>query len=317
MESSMSHVTLPAGLIFPKTILEVSIEFDEHLKTGHRALYEPIPTGFDDLDLILDGGLHAESLMLVGGPPGVGKTILALQVARNIAASGDAVTCLVCFEHSEVYLYHRLVCLESIMDGKPDTEGITLEDIRRIVELDPQGGLQRMLDDLPPAREAWERIVTYWERLYLIKGHPVKTTLNVLDAFVTWLRSHHERVVLFVDYLQKVPVFTPGMELTPDRQIRSVTEGLKNLAMSHQIPVVAIAASDADGLKSERVRFEDLWGGASIKYEPDVALMLNLERGSSILFSVEKNRLGPIAVGIPYVLRGEYFAFQPRVRTCT
>ncbi len=208
---AMNQLTLPAGLSFPKTAFEVSIEFDEHLRTGRRATYEPIPTGFDSLDSILGGGLHSDSLMLVGGPPGVGKTIFVLQAARNIASSGNAVACVVCFEHGEVYLYHRLLCMESIVGSPAPASGVAVHDIRSIVSRNPQAGLQAMIQELPDAREAWERIVTYWERLYLVKGHPVKTTLNVLDAFLAWLRATNEHLVLFVDYLQKVPMFTPRL----------------------------------------------------------------------------------------------------------
>ncbi len=307
----VAQLTLPAGLTFPKSVLDVSIEFDEHLKSGHLDRYQPIPTGFELLDALLGGGLQAESLMLVGGPPGVGKTIFALQAARNIAASGDAFACVVCFEHSEVYLYHRLVCLESLDHSDAGRVGVTLDDIRAVVSNDSHADLHALIKRLPAARSAWERIVGYWERLYLVKGHPVKTTLAVLDTFLGWLCARNERVVLFVDYLQKVPVFAPGVELTPERQIRMVTEGLKNLAMAYHVPVVAVAASDAEGLKEEQVRFENLWGGSSIKYEPDIALILNRGKGEDILFSIEKNRLGPTGRVFEQRLRGEFFAFDP------
>ena len=132
-----------------------------------------------------------------------------------------------------------------------------------------------MLETFHTAKEAWSRIVRYWERLYLSKGHPVKTTLNVPDTYLSRLRSQFPTVVLFVDYLQKIPVFSPGVELTPERQIRTVTEGLKNLALAHSVPIVAVAAADAEGLKGEHVRFEDLWGGSSVNYEPDVAVILH------------------------------------------
>lgn len=156
----------------------------------------------------------------------------------------------------------------------------------------------------------------YWERLYLNKGHPVKTTLNVLDTYLKRLCSQYVTVVLFVDYLQKVPVFSPGVEITPERQIRTVTEGLKNLALAHSVPIVAVAASDAEGLKGGRVRFEDLWGGSSVNYEPDAAVMLNPSqqpeelRGTDILFSIEKNRLGPTGVEFQHTLLGQHFAFK-------
>ncbi|CAG0941891.1 Replicative DNA helicase [Candidatus Brocadiaceae bacterium] len=313
------RLVLPAGLAFPRTLLDVSIEFDTHIKSGKLAGYKPIPTGFDQLDGYLGGGLVPESLVLIGGPPGTGKTVFVLQVARNIAAAaGDNKTaaCVVCFEHSEVYLYHRLLCMESVMEG--NNAGLTMDDIRRAALRNEFGepGLESLLETFHTAKEAWSRIVQYWERLYLCKGHPVKTTLNVLETYLTRLQSQYATVVLFVDYLQKIPVFSPGIELTPERQIRTVTEGLKNLALAHHVPIVAVAAADADGLKGDRVRFEDLWGGSSVNYEPDVAIMLNPEHkeghtyGGGVIFSIEKNRLGPSPVTFCSLLRGSHFAFD-------
>jgi len=313
------RLVLPAGLEFPHTLLDVSIEFDTHIKSGKVAGYKPIPTGFDQLDHYLGGGLVPESLVLVGGPPGTGKTVFVLQVARNIAAAAadnKTAACVVCFEHGEVYLYHRLLCMESVMGGNSD--GLTMDDIRRAALRNEFGepGLEALLETFHTAKEAWSRIVQYWERLYLSKGHPVKTTLNVLDTYLSRLQSQYTTVVLFVDYLQKIPVFSPGIELTPERQIRTVTEGLKNLALAHRVPIVAVAAADREGLKGGRVRFEDLWGGSSVNYEPDVAVMLNPaheeeeKSKNEVIFSIEKNRLGPTSVECRYLLRGQQFAFD-------
>lgn len=303
----MERLTLPVGLSFPKTAFEVSIEFDAHLKNARAKELLPIPTGFAELDEILGGGLHPESLMLVGGPPGVGKTIFVMQAARNIAASGGAIACVVCFEHSEVYLYQRLLCMESALSGSI-TEAITLDDIREVMEQD-NSNLEVLLHRSASARQAWSRFTAYWERLYLIKGHPSKTTLNVLDIYLTHLKTRGERVVLFVDYLQKVPVPFMGTEPSSEKQIRIVTEGLKNLAMAHHVPIVAVAASDAERLKSGQVRFQDLWGGSSVQYEPDVAVMLNGGKENRVEMSVEKNRLGPSGRDVSLTLRGESFAF--------
>lgn len=313
------RLALPAGLAFPRTLLDVSIEFDAHIKSGKVAGYKPIPTGFEPLDTYLGGGLVPESLVLVGGPPGTGKTIFVVQTARNIAAmatDNKTAACVVCFEHGEVYLYHRLLCMESVLGE--NKSGLTMEDIRRAALNDEgeEAGIASLLRTSNAAKDAWSRITQYWERLFLIKGHPVKTTLNVLDTYLARLRSQYATVVLFVDYLQKVPVFSPGMEITPERQIRTVTEGLKNLALAHNVPIVAVAAADAEGLKGERVRFEDLWGGSSVNYEPDVAVMLNPARraeptrGAEVMFSIEKNRLGPTGVEFHHILRGQHFIFD-------
>ena len=311
------RLVLPAGLEFPRTLLDVSIEFDTHIKSGKVAGYKPIPTGFDQLDQYLGGGLVPESLMLVGGPPGTGKTVFVLQVARNIARAAvdnKTAACVVCFEHSEIYLYHRLLCMESVIEG--NSIGLTMDDIRRAALRNEFGepGLESLIEEFHAAKEAWGRIVQYWERLFLSKGHPVKTTLNVLDTYLTRLRSQYSTVILFVDYLQKIPAFSPGIELTPERQIRTVTEGLKNLALAHGVPIVVVAAADSEGLKGKRVRFEDLWGGSSVNYEPDVALILNLANQTErhqreVIFSIEKNRLGPTHLEFLYKLYGQHFSF--------
>ncbi len=313
------RLVLPAGLEFPRTLLDVSIEFDSHIKSGKVAGYRPIPTGFEPLDSYLGGGLVPESLLLIGGPPGVGKTVFILQAARNIAAAArdnKTAACVVCFEHGEVYLYHRLLCMESTMSSRL---GLTMEDIRRAALTQGMGepGLETLLTTLTAARDAWARITQYWERLFLIKGHPAKTTINVLDMYLSRLRGQFASVVLFVDYLQKVPVFSTGVEPTPEKQIRIVTEGLKNLALAHSAPIVAVAAADREGLKGEKVHFEDLWGGSSVNYEPDVAVILNPDgpasqtRGQKVGFSIEKNRLGPTGVELGFVLNGQHFAFEP------
>ncbi|MCL5952129.1 MAG: DnaB helicase C-terminal domain-containing protein [Chloroflexi bacterium] len=312
------RLVLPAGLEFPRTLLDVSIEFDTHIKSGRVAGYKPILTGFEPLDSYLGGGLVPESLILIGGPPGVGKTVFILQVARNIAAAArdnKTAACVVCFEHGEVYLYHRLLCMESSLSS---SNGLTIEDIRRAALTQGMGepGLETLLTTLSSARDAWSRITKYWERLFLTKGHPVRTTLNVIDTYLTHLRSQFESVVLFVDYLQKVPVLSTNADLTTEKQMRTVTEGLKNLALSHHVPIVAVAAASAEGLKGGRVRFEDLWGGSSVNYEPDVAVMLNpapnpgIGCETVITFSVEKNRLGPVGIVTNSILRGRHFAFD-------
>jgi hypothetical protein len=55
-----------------------------------------------------------------------------------------------------------------------------------------------------------------------------------------------------------MPVFALGVELTPERPIQIVAEGLKNLAVAYAVPILGKAASDTERLKGKRVRFEDL-----------------------------------------------------------
>lgn len=56
-------------------------------------------TGVGELDRVLGGGLTAGGALLVAGEPGIGKSTLMLQVARNLAAAGSRVL-LVCGEET-------------------------------------------------------------------------------------------------------------------------------------------------------------------------------------------------------------------------
>ena len=49
---------------------------------------ERFSTGFSELDRVLGGGVVAGSMILLGGDPGIGKSTILLQAARNMAASG-------------------------------------------------------------------------------------------------------------------------------------------------------------------------------------------------------------------------------------
>ena len=63
---------------------------------GHGSAVLGVPTGLAQLDNLL-GGLN-EGLYLLAGPPGMGKTTLALQLAA--AATKDVPVVVVTFEHA-------------------------------------------------------------------------------------------------------------------------------------------------------------------------------------------------------------------------
>ncbi len=66
------------------------IEITENIK---------FPTGFEELDRVLGGGLVQGSLVLLAGDPGIGKSTLILQTAGNICAQGKKLL-YVCAEES-------------------------------------------------------------------------------------------------------------------------------------------------------------------------------------------------------------------------
>ena len=153
----------------------------DKVSQGAVAEYQPIPLGLTPLDRTLGGGIRSGELMLIGGAQGTGKTTLALQIARNIAQSGQANALYVCFEHDEEYLLNRLMAMESALAGPmpPDTNrSIRIQDVRREVlgTWLAQGGQDNAdLRGNPRLRPALDRIARYGQGLYLLRGSHAHT----------------------------------------------------------------------------------------------------------------------------------------------
>src|SRR5665811_2085525 len=95
-----------------KTLRVVLEETNEVLSADEPAGAKVWPSGFARLDSTLTGGFRAGELVLLGGGPGLGKTTFALQVARNLVASGHSVV-FFSFEHDYHSLLERLIVMEA------------------------------------------------------------------------------------------------------------------------------------------------------------------------------------------------------------
>ena len=96
------------------------------------AAHTVLPTGFDFLDDVLAGGIRQGEVLLLGGKPGVGKTIASLQWARSMAQRG-IVAVYVCFEHDDVTLVTRLLSCElgeAIAAAAPGGSGLRHDELQ-------------------------------------------------------------------------------------------------------------------------------------------------------------------------------------------
>lgn len=314
----------------PRDLWETLQGFNQRLRSGNLENYRPAPLGFPQIDECLGGGLRAEDLALVGGMQNVGKTIFALQVARNLAVEGKVLPIVVCYEHGPETLLHRLICLESI--DNPDAlhpTGVTRAQIESAVLAyydrvpDPEArrklDLDWILQNIPGVETAWYRMRDYLWRLWLVRGDGLETTIHHLHEYVRMAQQMgFARVMLIVDYAQRVPLppMIGGMELTEAQRIDLVMRGLKGIGMTLGVPILAVAAADAEGLRQQRIHVENLWGPATVQYEPDVALILNRDSLDSesgerwVRLAVEKNRHGPSEVEFRHRLHGAHYCLS-------
>jgi replicative DNA helicase len=136
--------------------------------------------------------------------------------------------------------------------------------------------------------------------------------------------------VLFVDYLQKVPIGDDSWT-DAERSIRQAEE-LKELAMDYDVVVVAVTAADGSGLNVRRVRPHHLRGAAGLTYEADLIVLLNeksltvSKRHSAydpvqaegfkrdVVLTIEKNRRSKSGVDLEFTKDFVHFRFQSKGR---
>lgn len=294
----------------------------------HKAAPDPgmekrIQTGFHPLDDVLEGGLSAEDLVLVGGKPGVGKTIALIQWAQHMAKTGHRVV-FASYELSERSLLGRLLTTEVGVRNR-HLDQSQRSRMKAIIRDSVKSGA--VSDDTAVReviRQAYDAIDAYADRLLFqrVSGyHTGPAELAGLAA--NWVGPGG---VLVVDYLQKVPV--RGAKDDAERVLQ-VAESLKEMAMNHDVCVVAAAAVNAQGLGERRLRLEHMRGSALLAHEADLAIAMNekstalskshlaydphlFERSMhQVVFSIEKNREGPANVHLEFDKEFEDYRFNP------
>ena len=331
-ESSSASVAQPwlreaAG---PATLAQVMAGVEQQAAAGSAAYMRPLATGFSPLDDLINGGLRAGELLVFGGAMGAGKTIFGLQAARNVVChdEGSAVI-YVCYEHDREHLMMRLMCLESAERGYGE-DALTMRKLATWVYDETNGtGLVSTLKRMGRYAALVEAIDSYSDRLMLVKASGHHSTLDHIQEWVQEVAiSGAKRVLLVVDYLQKIPV--NWSTLQPETEVTTyLTQGLKELAMSSGIRIIAIAASDRAGLKAKRMRLADLRGSSAVQYEADIGLILSNKYAivsrehlvynpveaqvmrDWVVMSIEKNRAGRNSVDMEYRLDAAHFRIVP------
>ena len=325
----------PEGVVQTRSMLSVARGLDTDAQRGAFDRLRPIPTGFDALDQWIGGGLRQGELLLLGGSQGVGKTTLCLQVARNIAAAGEANVLYACYEHPEEYVLNRLLVQETIdpsVNGQ--VSGLDLDQLQTLVvdgrQQNPGGGLYDALRAHPAGAQALRTLDAYAGRFHMVADAARRNNIAALEALVEEHRSRDgQPLVLFVDYLQKVE---PARRDLPDEaeRVTEVVQALKGLALHHNVAVVAIVAAEKAGLQAPRMRFTHLRGSSALMYEADVAIIMNdkwkiIDRDHIVfnqhkaqqyrdwvVCTIEKNRSGKNLVEVEFMKRFDYCCFNPR-----
>lgn len=214
-----------------------------------------LTTGFSDLDNIL-AGLQKSDLVILAARPSVGKTSLALDIARYAATRAKIPVGIFSLEMSKEQLVDRLLCAEA---------GVDLWKMRtgKLSDRDED-------DDFPRIGHA----------MGVLSEAPIyiddSATSNIMEIRTKARRLQIEQGLglLVIDYLQLMESRTK----TDNRvqEIAEITRSLKGIARELNIPVLALSQlSRAVEARSPAIpKLADLRESGSIEQDADVVLFI-------------------------------------------
>ncbi|TSC68790.1 MAG: replicative DNA helicase, partial [Parcubacteria group bacterium Gr01-1014_66] len=201
-----------------KEALEEAWERIDRIHRERDAL-RGIPTGFDDIDALL-GGLQKSDLVILAARPSLGKTALALDIARNAAFKGHPVG-VFSLEMSRDQLVDRLIAAQGNVDlwrlrtghlraGGPDDEFSRIRDAMALLS-----DIPLFLDDTP------------------------SPSVIELRAKARRLQAQRKLALVVIDYLQLVK----GHQNFESRvqEVSEISRSLKAMAKELNVPVLALS----------------------------------------------------------------------------
>jgi replicative DNA helicase len=213
---------------------------------------EPIPyvlSGFTGLDEFL-GGFQRSDLIIIAGRPSMGKTSLALSLARNATVEQGACVALFSLEMAREPLVLRFLASEAEVDSRRVRLGLHTEEQEKRI-MDAIGRLSEAaiyIDDTPQLRVAEMRSKA--RRLHFERG---------IDLII-------------VDYLQLI--YGEGRDEV--EKISNISRSLKALARELNVPLIAVSQMSraAEWRASHKPQLSDLRGSGSIEQDADVVVFI-------------------------------------------
>ena len=239
-----------------------------------------ISTGFEKLDNLLSG-LQKSDLVVLAARPSLGKTSLALDIARNAAVNFKTPVAIFSLEMSTQQLVDRFIAAEAHVD---------LWKLRTGRLSETSNDFQRINDALSRLAEA---------PIYIDDA----ATSNVLQmrAMARRLQAETDLGLVVIDYLQLMQPRQASDSMV--QQITEISRSLKQLARELNVPVLALSQlSRAVEQRHPPIpRLSDLRESGSIEQDADVVMFIYREdkvrkdsaRPNVAEILVEKHRNGP------------------------
>jgi replicative DNA helicase len=245
------------GQTYPidRVLMAAYDRIDQRHQRGHVAI-SGLPTGYVDLDE-KTAGLQESELIILAARPSVGKTALALNLARAIAVDEGHPVFFVSLEQSRIELAERLLCCQAQVDSDKLRKGrLTEGEIRKLHEA---GGVLS-------------------QSKIFIDDSPGQNMLRIA-ANARRLKLREKIKLVIIDYLQLVE--PENRRDSRQEQVAGISRRLKFLAKELNVPVMSLAQLNRspEDRTDHRPRLADLRESGAIEQDADVVMLLNRPEG--------------------------------------
>lgn len=244
---------LKGGFVHLDPILHESFESLD-AKSAKGGLITGVPSGLVDLDN-LTAGFHPGELIVIAGRPSMGKTALALTIARNAAVDNKHGVGIFSLEMANQELAMRMLCAEARVNSHLVRTG-----------------------NLP--QKQWKNLSihvgTLAEAPIYIDDTPAVSVLEVRSKARRIMAEHNIELII-VDYLQLMQ--GPRNVENRQQEISAITRSLKALAKELNIPVIALSqlSRAVEQRTDKRPILSDLRESGAIEQDSDVVMFLYRE----------------------------------------
>lgn len=240
-----------------------------------------VSTGFPSLDNML-GGLHKSDLIILAARPSVGKTTLALDIARNAAVKTNVPVAIFSLEMSSQQLTQRMLSAQAHVDAWKLRTG----------KLTAESDFQKIRDSMNELSKA---------PIYI--DDQAGNSIIKMKSVARRLKKEFGLGLIVVDYLQLM--MTSKNYDSMVNQVTEISRSLKGLARELDVPVLALSQlSRAVESRGGKPRLSDLRDSGSIEQDADVVMFIHREdRAGTRTDSestgiaeilIEKHRNGPV-----------------------
>ena len=259
---------------------EMADKFVERLFGEAKSFPPAMPTGFEKLDGLLDGGLYA-GLYCVGAISSLGKTTFVLQIADQLAQLGhDAL--IFSLEMSRYELIAKSISRTTLLLADDPREAKRIKDI----------SVWNRFNNLPQneqgiIKQAAYEYEGYAKNIRIVEGMGDVTASVIRRAVERHIQARNKIPVVIIDYLQLIAP-EEGKERATEKQVidKAVLE-LKRISRDHKTPVIAISSLNRQSYKDEANMAAFKESGA-IEYSSDVLIGLQLKGVGENGFNVDE-----------------------------